>query len=174
MGSSNDSRGFFALLAKVLDEIATIVLVILGFLLLAVLFDKSRNGTLGQHLPSTTAAPSSPSAAPPSVESMLRRGRWEKRTGFSAGLSWEFIDGGCVRIYDTGGEIDESFRWEPISRNENSRKIRIKYWRPSREDGEHREWAFTFAPDGLSAEVTNFVYKRGQLADSSTSTMYNP
>lgn len=106
------------------------------------------------------------------VESLLKRGKWEKRSGLGNGMSWQFVNGGKVLIH-TGGEVDESFRWEVLSRDEGERMLRIKYWRPSRGDKEHREWKFSFAPDGSSAVVDNFEYRDGRMHDSSESTMYH-
>jgi hypothetical protein len=118
-----------------------------------------------------TASGGSGQATAKDVESLLKNGKWEDRSGLGNGMSWKFVNGGKVLI-QTGGEIDESFRWEVLSRDEGERMLRIKYWRPSRGDREHREWKFSFAPDGSSAVVDNFEYRDGRMHDSSESTMY--
>jgi hypothetical protein len=106
------------------------------------------------------------------VESLLKTGRWEKRSGLGNGMSWQFENGGKVLIR-SGGEVDESYRWEVISRDEGAREITIRYWRPSRGDKDHREWKFHIAGDRSSAVVDNFEYRDGRMHDSSEDTMYH-
>jgi hypothetical protein len=97
------------------------------------------------------------------VESMLKKGKWQSRSGLSNGVAWKFADGGKVLIYD-GGEVNESHQWKVISRNEGERKIRIKFWNP--DETEHREWVFEFQPDGNPAKVDSFIYEGSRLKDS--------
>jgi hypothetical protein len=97
------------------------------------------------------------------VESILKRGKWQSRSGISNGVAWQFADGGKVLIYD-GGEVDESYRWEVISRNEANRKITIKFWKPG--DSRFRKWIFSFGAEGEPAQVENFVYKGDAIVDS--------
>jgi hypothetical protein len=97
------------------------------------------------------------------VESNLRRGKWQSRSGLSNGVAWQFADGGRVFVYD-GGDIDESFRWRVISKNENEQKIRIKFWNPDEFD--YREWEFRFASDGDPAQVSSFIFKSAGLTNS--------
>jgi hypothetical protein len=103
------------------------------------------------------------------VESVLRRGKWQSRSGLSNGVAWQFADGGRVLIHD-GGEIDESHQWKVISRNESERKIRIKFWNP--DEVEHREWEFAFGAEGSPAKVNSFVYKGSQITDSDAYLRY--
>lgn len=103
------------------------------------------------------------------VESILKRGKWESRSGISRGVAWGFADGGKVLIYD-GGEVDEAYRWEVVSRNEASRKITIKFWRP--DDRDHRKWTFAFGADGEPAQVESFTYKGSAIVDSDEYVRY--
>jgi len=105
---------------------------------------------------------SSPSEAK-DVESVLKRTKWQSRSGFSNGVSWQFMVSGKVLIQD-GGETDESYRWEVISRNESEQKIAIKFWKPGNE--EHQEWRFTFGGDGEPAHMDRFKYKGSKILDS--------
>jgi len=105
------------------------------------------------------------------VESVLKSGRWEKRAGLGRGMSWQYLDGGRVKIYD-GSEINEAYKWEVISRNEAERKIKIRYWKSADTTNEHREFVFKFSPDGDSAEVENWLRKNGQIEWRDESTQY--
>lgn len=105
------------------------------------------------------------------VESILKSGRWEKRAGLGAGMAWQYLDGGIVKIYD-GSEVDEAYRWEVMSRNEAERKIRIRYWKSADSAKEHREFVFRFSPSGETAEVENWLHKNGQIELRGESTEY--
>ena len=105
------------------------------------------------------------------VESVLKSGRWEKRSGLGNGMAWQYLDGGKVRIYN-GGEVDEAYRWEVLSRNEGQKTLKIRYWRPADTTNEHREFVFKFAPDGETAEVENWLHKNGQIDLRGESTQY--
>jgi hypothetical protein len=120
----------------------------------------------------TEAKAAQPSQAPAGdVESVLKSGRWEKRSGLGSGMAWQYLDGGRVRIYD-GGEIDESYRWEVLSRNEGQKTIKIRYWRPADTSNEHREFVFKFASGGDTAEVENWLRKNGKIEMRGESTQY--
>lgn len=103
------------------------------------------------------------------VEAILRREKWQSRSGLSSGVAWQFVDGGKVLIHD-GGNVDESYRWEIVSRNESARKITIKFWKPG--DTEHRQWTFTFGPEGQPAQKENFVYRGAAIVDSDETLLY--
>ena len=112
-----------------------------------------------------------PPAEAKDVESVLKRKKWQSRSGFSNGVSWKFVDGGKVLIWN-GGETDESYRWEVISRNESERKITIKFWKPGNED--HQEWKFTFGGDGEPAHMDRFKYKGSKIVDSDSDLLRYP
>lgn len=100
---------------------------------------------------------------PSDVKSLLMSGRWLSTNGLSQGMIWRFNDGGQVFIEDTGGSIDESYRWEVISRNEGSRSIEIKYFQSSDPPNDYREWKWQFSPDGQSARIDNYRRKNGAI-----------
>lgn len=115
--------------------------------------------------------PRAPAKPADDVESILKRGKWEKRSGLGSGMAWQYLDGGRVKIYD-GSEVDEAYRWEVMSRNEAERKIRIRYWKPAEGTNEHREFVFKFSPSGDTAEVENWLRKNGQIELRGESTQY--
>ncbi len=100
---------------------------------------------------------------PTDVESVLKTGKWQSRSGLSNGVAWQFADGGRVLIHD-GSEVDESHQWKVLSRNESERKIRVKFWNP--DETEHREWEFTFGGSNSPATVKSFIYEGSRMKDS--------
>lgn len=109
--------------------------------------------------PTETTRP--PASGASGVESLLLAGRWTKRDGLSRGVVWQFDAGGRVLVTD-GGNVDESYRWEVLARNEGARSITIKYRSTIDPPNDFREWKLTFAPDGKSAMLENWRNKNGR------------
>lgn len=113
----------------------------------------------------------------------LQRGKWYQKAksyrndggrwvpdGGGAGIAWEFLDDGRVHIYD-GDEVDQSYRWEILSKNEET-KVTIKYWSVTSLPDEFATWEFVFASDLRSAEVERVRYAGGKIDDSAEATWY--
>lgn len=99
---------------------------------------------------------------PAGVKGMLTDGKWTSNSGISQGLIWQFLGDGTVAVQD-GGSVDQSYRWETLSANENERQLKIKYWTITDGPNDFREWTWKFAPSGSTAVVENMRRKNGQL-----------